>query len=95
MYLGHMHNFMRFWSFIAFIPFLFSSLLIFSSRILSPLHKYCHGHGSPRKGVSPTANTRDTRDRMIVNDANTRLIPEDMEPHDRMSQMVGAGGRDP
>jgi|ADGO01.1.fsa_nt_gi hypothetical protein len=26
----------------------------------------------------PTANTRDTRDRMIVNDTNTWLIPEDI-----------------
>jgi len=37
-----------------------------------------HGHGSPRKGMSPTANTRDTRDRMIVSGTNTWLIPEDV-----------------
>jgi hypothetical protein len=37
-----------------------------------------HGHGSPRKGMSPTANTRDTRDRVIVSGTNTWMIPEDV-----------------
>jgi len=37
-----------------------------------------HGHGSPRKGMSPTANTKDTRDRMIVSGTSTWLIPEDV-----------------
>jgi hypothetical protein len=37
-----------------------------------------YGHGSPRKGMSQTVNTRDTRDRIIVSRINTRLIPEDV-----------------
>jgi hypothetical protein len=37
-----------------------------------------HGNGSPRKGMSPTANTRGTRERMIASSTKTWLIPEDV-----------------
>ena len=40
-----------------------------------------HGQGSPRKGVSPTANTRDTRERMIVCNTNMSLTMEDIWSH--------------
>ena len=48
---------------------------------------------SKERGI-PTANTRDTRDRMIVNGKHVVDFWRYMEPHDRMSQMAEAGGRD-